>query len=603
MSQKWFNNIDLQQNELQNGVIQNLAGDPSNGKAGQIYYNTADKGYRYHNGTEWVSITADAVKSIIAGNGLTSSGTDIVTISLGTPSTSGSGSNTYGSNGVTTNSHTHQISLPDASESAKGVIELATDAEATAGTDTTRAINAKQLAAAKQSAIDSAKVTIQTSNGITGGSATPGNSFTLSGVNASTTVRGVVRIATEAEVNGGSSNESVVTPMTLRKGGNNGVASLDENGKIVASQIPDYIYGNVLYGGNLTEFTDEDLVASVSISSSLRTRLGLADTVTTITIVNAPSSTITGEYGYTLLEGVYFICEAAGSWGLTGDFAVGDWMISTGTSWQKVDNTDAVKSVNGKTGPVVLTYEDVDAVTTKDVQQDILGNKTFKSSMTNGSSIGMYNGQISVRSGSASEGGIIWDTPSDDIAASFNVDENGAHLTLGVDAAADILLSENAGTAGQMLVSQGANHTPIWSDTAPNAQKVANALTIGASPANIATDNSYDGSAASFVRFAAPFSITKGGNTTTIGLPSVVQKYTATITGDGTTTDFTISHGLGANVIVQVYLTGSTIGRRTADELICVDTYIEDSSTTHPVHIVFATAPTTSQTFKVVVMG
>lgn len=44
MSQKWFNNIDLQQNELQNGVIQNLAGDPSNGKAGQIYYNTTDKG-------------------------------------------------------------------------------------------------------------------------------------------------------------------------------------------------------------------------------------------------------------------------------------------------------------------------------------------------------------------------------------------------------------------------------------------------------------------------------------------------------------------------------------------------------------------------------
>ena len=88
MSQKWFNNIDLQQNELQNGVIQNLAGNPSNGKAGQIYYNTVDKGYRYYNGSAWVSITAEAAKFIKAGNGLTSTGTDTVTISLGNPSAS-----------------------------------------------------------------------------------------------------------------------------------------------------------------------------------------------------------------------------------------------------------------------------------------------------------------------------------------------------------------------------------------------------------------------------------------------------------------------------------------------------------------------------------
>src|SRR5574344_2241854 len=101
MSQKWFNGINLQQNQLENAVIQNLASDPSSGKAGQIYYNTADKGYKYYNGTAWVGISADAVKSIVAGNGLTSSGTDTVTISLGTPSSSGSGSNTFGSNGLT----------------------------------------------------------------------------------------------------------------------------------------------------------------------------------------------------------------------------------------------------------------------------------------------------------------------------------------------------------------------------------------------------------------------------------------------------------------------------------------------------------------------
>nr|DAQ85353.1 MAG TPA: short tail fiber protein [Caudoviricetes sp.] len=599
MSQKWFNNIDLQQNELQNGVIQNLAADPTSGKAGQIYYNTVDKGYRYHNGTAWVSITAEAIKSIIAGNGLTSSGTDTVTISLGTPSASGSGSNTYGSNGVTANSHTHQISLPDASDSTKGVIELATDAEATAGTDTTCAINAKQLAAAKQSAIDAAKVTIQTSNGITGGSTTPGNSFTLSGVDASATAKGVVQLATQDEVNTGTNTTKVITPATLGKGKASGVASLDANSKIIASQLPDYLLGQVMYGGNVAK--DDSGTVGAYISASLKEKLGITEGLIQLS-EEATGGAVTGTYGYEQLEGVYFICQKSMSFGGIDDFEVGDWLISTGESWQKIDNTDAVKSVNGKTGSVVLTYTDVDAVTTKDVGQDILGNKTFKSSTANGPAIGIYGGQMSVISGTASEGSISWNTPSDNLAADFSVDENGAHLKLGIDAAADILLNESAGTAGQILVSQGANQTPIWSDTAPNAQKVAHALTVGAFPTNTATDNAFDGSAASFVRFAAPFSVTKNNNTTTVSLPSVVQKFTTTITGDGTTTDFTVQHGLGADVMVQVYLTGSTIGRRTGNELVFVDTYVEDANT-HQVHLVFATAPATSQTFKVVVIG
>lgn len=45
--------IDLVQNELQNAVIQNLAAPPTNGKAGQLYFNTTDKLLYQHNGTEW----------------------------------------------------------------------------------------------------------------------------------------------------------------------------------------------------------------------------------------------------------------------------------------------------------------------------------------------------------------------------------------------------------------------------------------------------------------------------------------------------------------------------------------------------------------------
>ena len=360
MSQKWFNNIDLQQNELQNGVIQNLAGNPSNGKAGQIYYNTVDKGYRYYNGSAWVSITAEAAKFIKAGNGLTSTGTDTVTISLGDPSASGysgSDANTYGSNSVTEDSHTHQISLPDATETVKGVIELATDDEATEGIDTTRAINAKQLATAKQDVIrdvmlhvvNSAKVTIRTSNGITGGSETAASSFTLSGVDASAIEKGVVQLATQEEVNTGTNTAKVITSATLGKGKANGVASLDNSGKIVTSQLPDYLLGQVMYGGNASAIST---TTTVSPSDSLKAKKGT--TATSISIINSATSTLPDTYGWQDMEGVYFICQANGTFAGI-DFETGDWIISTGSAWEKIDNTDSIvdysqKSVQTFTG-------------------------------------------------------------------------------------------------------------------------------------------------------------------------------------------------------------------------------------------------------------
>lgn len=499
MSQKWFNNIDLQQNELQNGVIQNLAGDPSNGKAGQIYYNTTDKGYRYHNGTAWVSITAEAIKSIVAGDGLTSSGTDTVTISLGTPSASGysdpsgSGVNTYGSNSVTAESHTHQIKLPDASTSTKGVIELATDAEAETGTDTTRAINAQQLAKAKQSAIDSAKVTIQTSNGITGGSTTPGNSFTLSGVEALTTAKGVVQLATQSEVNAGTDTKKVITPATLGKGKASGVASLDANSKIIASQLPDYLLGQVMYGGNASTVAATTVV---SPSDSLKAKKNI--TATSISIVNSATSTTASTYGYKDMEGVYFICQASGTFAEIS-FETGDWIISTGAKWEKIDNTDAVKSVNGQTGTVNITR--VNEAGTADKL------KTARTIALKGDATG-----------------------STTFDGSANKDINVTLANTGV----------TAGTYNNVTVD-------------------AKGRVVSAS--NIKT--------------------------------SVVSE----ITGNGTQKEFNITHSLGKNVIVQVFLNGQQIGSDTADELVGVDVY----TTSEKVKLVFATAPSTSQKFKVVI--
>ena len=60
-------------------------------------------------------------------------------------------------------------------------------------------------------------------------------------------------------------------------------------------------------------------------------------------------------------KGYYYIVNVAGSTNLNGitDWKVGDWAIYDGTAWQKVDNTDAVSSVNGFTGAVSLTTSNI----------------------------------------------------------------------------------------------------------------------------------------------------------------------------------------------------------------------------------------------------
>lgn len=62
-------------------------------------------------------------------------------------------------------------------------------------------------------------------------------------------------------------------------------------------------------------------------------------------------------------KGDYYVVSVAGTTNLNGitDWQVNDIAVFNGTVWQKIDNTDAVLSVNGQTGAVVLNATDVGA--------------------------------------------------------------------------------------------------------------------------------------------------------------------------------------------------------------------------------------------------
>lgn len=137
---KWVVDLDMGQNEVQNAVEQNLAAAPSPAKEGQHYWDTPSKKWYIFDGTNWVDATNQG-KTYTFQDGITEGAGNVVTLDKAT--TSAIGGVIVGTN-ISVNSGT--ISVADASTSAKGVIEIATDTEAAAGTDTVRAINAKQLA-------------------------------------------------------------------------------------------------------------------------------------------------------------------------------------------------------------------------------------------------------------------------------------------------------------------------------------------------------------------------------------------------------------------------------------------------------------------------
>ena len=51
MSRKMLTSLDMVKNEIQNAVVQNLAGAPSSPVKGQFYFNSTDNTLYWYNGT------------------------------------------------------------------------------------------------------------------------------------------------------------------------------------------------------------------------------------------------------------------------------------------------------------------------------------------------------------------------------------------------------------------------------------------------------------------------------------------------------------------------------------------------------------------------
>ena len=122
-----------------------------------------------------------------------------------------------------------------------------------------------------------------------------------------------------------------------------------------AAIINKILTGLSISGGTISS-TDSILQAFGKIQNQLNSVLGGVEYQGTwnafINVPNLQSSVGT--------KGFYYVVDVAGSTPLNGisNWAVGDWAIFNGSSWEKVDNTDAVVSVFGRVGAITAQSGD-----------------------------------------------------------------------------------------------------------------------------------------------------------------------------------------------------------------------------------------------------
>lgn len=166
---------------------------------------------------------------------------------------------------------------------------------------------------------------------------------------ATTTVKGKLKLAGDLA---GTADLPTVPALadkeeTSNKGIANGYVPLNSSTEIDLAYFPDAILGQLLYGGVVNIST-----AVATLTNNAKTKLGTV--LSTITLTN-DATAITG---YTANEGIYYIATVSGTFaGIS--FEVGDWLVSIGSAWVKVDNTDAISSFNTRTGAITLLNTDV----------------------------------------------------------------------------------------------------------------------------------------------------------------------------------------------------------------------------------------------------
>ena len=228
MAKKVLTDLNLNQNELENAVIQNLASAPSNPVAGQEYFNTTDHKKYIYNGSAWVDETSQG-QTYTEGNGI-----DITNnvISIDNSVTGATKCKiTYNGQGLVT-------AGADLSASDIPSLTLSKISDVTATASELNILDGATLTTTELNYVDGVTSSIQTqlNNKVTANASITGGTATKITYDS----KGLVTAGTSLSASDIPDISSTYVTVAS-KGQANGVASLDGDGKVPSSQLPSYV--------------------------------------------------------------------------------------------------------------------------------------------------------------------------------------------------------------------------------------------------------------------------------------------------------------------------------------------------------------------------
>lgn len=588
MAIKFLAGINLEKNELQNARIQNLASAPSSPVEGQIYYNTTSNALQYYDNAGWetISVASGTVTSVSGGTGLTGTVTSSGSINVdyaGTDNIILSAANNAGSNmedgfkilaSPTDNAvgYYNVSDLPFSDNAgtvtsvgitAGSLIDVSGGPITSSGNITVNVdlseladMTATMVGADEFVVLDASTQRRKAANEIgvsvfnnDSGFITGNQSITLSGDLTGSGTTSINATIASAAVEASMLNNNVISGKTALT---SGLASTDELMVSDAGTVKrmDVSVLESYMQSNLTFTTNTDTNVSVS---NLETRLGQIDS--NVTIGNSSSVQV----------------STAGGLTVEGNLTVNGTTTTVNSTTIAIDDHHMKVATDNNSETNDFGYYGRYGVTAK------YAGLTFDTSAE----------EWSLYRGNATEPGNTTFTPTE--FASLNVDRiKAASLNLGGTAV-------NA-TAAELNIMDGVTATTA------EINKLDGIGTLSGS--NTGDEPNASSSVRGIVELATNAETTTGTDTSRATTPANVKaaidarSFVTTLSGNGTTTAHVITHNLGSrDVIVQVVDYGNA-GSGATYETVMVDV---TRTSTNAVTVTFATAPTTSEDYRVLV--
>jgi len=247
-------------------------------------------------------------------------------------------------------------------------------------------------------------------------------------------------------------------------------------------------------------------------------------------------------------KGDYYVVSTTGTTNLNGVTAwtQGDWAIFNGSAWEKVDNTDLVTSVAGRTGAITLSNTDISGLGTMSTQNAnsvaITGGTATLTSLTTATVQATNSGGLSLKNSAGTTQLSMGGGGGDNLSLNVSTNINGTNAQIDISP---------TGTGHVHIKPTGVNSIEI----APTYVGEMDNMTIGATtPKNgsfvdlsVTGTTSFDGSqgTAGQVLTSAGTGATPTWTTPTTGTVTSVTGTSPVASSGGATPAISLSAGYG----------------------------------------------------------